>query len=109
MAIQIKPRAMTSFRRTTEVSSVAAKSLPQKYFIAPELFAAEQKNIFSKEWLLVGHQSQLGSPGDYIVQDLNRESIIVIRDKDEEIRAFYNVCRHRGTRLKEDRCGHSST
>src|SRR5207249_2421447 len=48
------------------------------------------------------------SPGDYIVQDVNRESIIVIRTKDKEIRAFYNVCRHRGTRLCEARNGHLS-
>src|SRR5438105_14978800 len=89
-------------------SSAAAKSLPQKYFVSPDLFANEQEKIFSKRWLLVGHQSQVGSPGDYIVQDVNRESLIVIRDKDEKIRGFYNVCRHRGTRLKEDICGHAS-
>jgi len=107
MAIQIKPR-IAAFRRPSEVSSEGAKSLPQKYFVSPEIFAKEQAQIFSTQWLLVGHQSQLPSPGDYIVQDVNRESIIMIRDKDEEIRAFYNVCRHRGTRLKEDACGHSS-
>src|SRR6266404_5198316 len=109
MPIQIKPRALTAFRRTTEVPSVAAKSLPQKYFIATELFAAEQKNIFSKEWLLVGHQSQIAKPGDYFVIEVAGESLIVIRDSKFEIRAFYNVCRHRGTRLKENACGHSST
>ena len=96
-------------------TSRPAKSLPQKYFVSPDLFASEQEKIFSKQWLLVGHQSQIPVAGDYIVQDVNRESIIVTRDKDEEIRAFYNVCRHRGTRLKEHRagqassCGHAST
>jgi glycine betaine catabolism A len=109
MAIQIKPRTLTAFRKTPQNSSAGAKSMPQKYFVSPEIFANEQGKIFSRNWLLVGHQSQIANAGDYIVQDLNRESIIVIRDKDEEIRAFYNVCRHRGTRLKEDRCGHSST
>jgi Rieske 2Fe-2S family protein len=120
MPIQIKPRALTAFRRTTEVPSVAAKSLPQKYFVSPEIFAEEQKKIFSNEWLLVGHQSQVAQPGDYFVIEVaappsqqgygvTRESLIVIRDSKFEIRAFYNVCRHRGTRLKEDVCGHSST
>src|SRR5437870_2691670 len=108
MPIQIKRRALTAFRRTTEVPSVAAKSLPQKYFIATELFAAEQKNIFSREWLLVGHQSQVADAGDYVVQQVIGESLIVIRDKSGEIRGFFNVCRHRGTRLKEDACGHAS-
>ena len=95
-------------RKTIETFAAGAKSLPQKYFVSPEVFAEEQEKIFSKQWLLVGHQSQLGNPGDYIVQDVNRESLIVIRDKGEAIRGFYNVCRHRGTRLKEDMCGHAS-
>jgi Rieske 2Fe-2S family protein len=95
-------------RLKASAPSRPAKSLPQKFFVSPEVFADEQERIFSKQWLLVGHQSQLGNPGDYIVQDVNRESLIVIRDKDEKIRGFYNVCRHRGTRLKEDVCGHAS-
>ncbi|HEX4638798.1 MAG TPA: aromatic ring-hydroxylating dioxygenase subunit alpha [Chthoniobacterales bacterium] len=89
--------------------AAGAKSLPQKHFVSPEVFAAEQQKIFAKQWLLVGHVSQLPDPGHYIVQDVNRESLIVIRDRDGEIRGFYNVCRHRGTRLKENACGHSST
>jgi glycine betaine catabolism A len=101
-----RPAKRTSLKisRTFELR----KSLPQKYLTSPKIFADEQKRIFSKQWLLVGHQSQLGNPGDYIVQDVNRESLIVIRDKGEAIRGFYNVCRHRGTRLKEDMCGHAS-
>src|SRR5437588_1710644 len=100
---------------TSTVPGTAAKSLPQKYFVSSEIFVREQAEIFAKQWLLVGHQSQIAAAGDYIVQDVHRESIIVIRDKDEEILAFYNVCRHRGTRLKEHRageassCGHAST
>jgi glycine betaine catabolism A len=101
-----RPATRTSIKNSQ--TSAPAKSLPQKFFVSPEIYAAEQEKIFSKQWLLVRHQSQLGSPGDYIVQDVNRESLIVIRDKDEKIRGFYNVCRHRGTRLKEDVCGHAS-
>jgi len=100
MAIQIKPR-ITAFRRPSD-SPQLAKSLPQKYFVSPEVFAEEQKKIFSKEWLLVGHQSQIANAGDYIVQQVNGESLIVIRDKSGEIHGFFNVCRHRGSRLIED-------
>jgi len=108
MPIQIKPRALAAFRRTLEVSSAAAKSLPQKYFISPEVFAQERSKIFSKVWLLVGHQSQLKKSGDFFLVTIAGESLIVVRDQKSEIRAFYNVCRHRGTRLKEDACGHAS-
>jgi Rieske 2Fe-2S family protein len=86
-----------------------AKSLAQKYFVSAETFAEEQCGIFSKEWLLVGHQSQIAKPGDYFVQTVAGENLIVIRDQKSQIRGFYNMCRHRGSRLKEDACGHSST
>jgi Rieske 2Fe-2S family protein len=96
----------TSFK--TSGTSAGAKSLRQKYFVSPEVFADEQKKIFSKQWLLVGHQSQIPDAGDYIVQQVIGESLIVIRDKSEEIHGFLNVFRHRGTRLKEDTCGHAA-
>jgi len=108
MAIEIKPRALTAFRKTSQNFSAAAKSMPQKYFVSPEIFVEEQKRIFLNEWLLVGHQSQIANSGDYFVTEVSRESLIVIRDSKFEIRAFYNVCRHRGTRLKEDASGHAS-
>jgi Rieske 2Fe-2S family protein len=59
--------------------------------------------------MLVGHQSQIAQAGDYFVQEVAGESLIIARDQISEVRAFYNVCRHRGTRLCEDRAGHSST
>src|SRR5260370_19131677 len=98
-------RPATRARLKTAETSAPAKSVPQKYFVSPEIFADEQAKIFSKQWLLVGHQSQIAAPGDYIVQQVIGESLIVIRDKSGEIHGFFNVCRHRGTRLIEDQNG----
>src|SRR5258707_694794 len=95
-------------RKMTEASA-AAKSLAQKYFVAPEIFAEEQAKIFAQEWLLVGHQSQIPKSGDFFLSTVAGESLIVIRDQRSQVRCLYNVCRHRGSRLKEDTCGHSST
>src|SRR5437016_13517927 len=92
--------------RTSLKASAPAKSLPQKYFVSPDVFAEEQKKIFSKQWLLVGHQSQLEKPGDFFLIEVpappsqqgygvTKESVIVIRDQKSQIRGFYNVCRHR--------------
>jgi Rieske 2Fe-2S family protein len=100
--------ARHAFRKTARIPSLGTKSLPQKYFVSPEVFASEQAEIFSKEWLLVGHQSQVPKPGDYFLAAVAGESIIVTRDRNSQVRGFYNVCRHRGTRLKEDICGHVS-
>jgi len=98
-------QARHAFRKNATIRSAGAKSLPQKYFVSPEMFAEEQKKIFSKQWLLVGHQSQIPDAGDYVVQQVIGESLIVIRGKSGEIHAFFNVCRHRGTRLIEHRAG----
>src|SRR5436189_3558082 len=89
--------------------AVRAKSLAQKYFVSPEIFATEQAKIFAKDWLLVGHQSQIPKPGDFFLATVAGESLMVIRDQRSQVRVFYNVCRHRGSRLKEEACGHSST
>ena len=91
-----------------ETLASCAETLEQKYFVSSEIFAAEQAKIFSKQWLLIGHQSQIPKAGDYFVQEVVDESLIVIRDKSGEIHGFFNVCRHRGTRLCENGNGHLS-
>ncbi len=97
-----------AFRKTTETFRTGAKSLAQRYFVSPEIFAQEQRKIFSEQWILVGHQSQIPKGGDYFISEVGGESLIVVRDQRSAIRGFYNVCRHRGTRLREDPSGHVS-
>src|SRR5258707_6215487 len=104
----MQTKAMPPFRKTVESFTAGAKTLAQRYFVAAEVFVEEQGRIFSKQWVLVGHQSQIKKAGDYFVIEVSGESLIVIRDSKFEIRAFYNVCRHRGAQLKEDGRGHAS-
>ena len=104
------------FRKTVETFRAGARTLPQRYFVSPEVFAEEQSKIFGQQWVCVGHQNQLARAGDYFVREVARESLIVVRppspdygaasDQSSTVRAFYNVCRHRGTRLCEERSGH---
>ncbi|MEY2559999.1 MAG: glycine betaine catabolism [Verrucomicrobiota bacterium] len=101
-------RVTTAFRKTAGAFTTGAKTLPQRYFISPEIFAEEEEKIFSAQWVLVGHQSQIANPGDYFVQDVAGESVIVVHDQKDTLHAFYNVCRHRGTRLCEEQSGHSA-
>jgi phenylpropionate dioxygenase-like ring-hydroxylating dioxygenase large terminal subunit len=97
----------TKIRTIPQAVAAGAKTLPQKYFVSPEVFEAEQEKIFSRQWLLVGHQSQIVKAGDYFVAEVAEESLIIARDQRSTIRGFYNVCRHRGTRLCEEQSGHS--
>jgi Rieske 2Fe-2S family protein len=100
--------ATPAFRKTAETFTSGAKTLPQRYFVSPEILAKEQEKIFSAQWVLVGHQSQIAKAGDYFVREVAGESLIIVRDQEGEVRGFYNVCRHRGTRLCEEENGHST-
>jgi Rieske 2Fe-2S family protein len=74
-------------------------TLPGEHFTSEEIFRAERERIFHRAWLLAGHVSQLPSAGSFFRFDLDRESVLVWRDGDGGVRAFHNLCRHRGSRL----------
>ncbi len=101
-------RAPNAFRKTAETYTSGAKTLPQPYFVSPEVFNAEREQIFSKQWICVGHQSQIEKAGDYFVPEVAGEGLIIARDQKQSIHGFYNVCRHRGTRLCEVASGSSA-
>jgi Rieske 2Fe-2S family protein len=88
-------------------------TLAREYFTSEEIFRAERERIFHRSWLLAGHVSQLARPGSYFLFELDQESVIVLRGHGEqaeeppggEIRAFHNMCRHRGSRLCQEPAG----
>jgi Rieske 2Fe-2S family protein len=88
---------VTQFLKTTQIAIDGARTLPRRYYVASELFAEEGQKIFSQRWLCVGREDRLRAPGDYFLQQVGVESIIVLRDQAGSVRAYYNVCRHRGT------------
>ena len=90
-----------TFVKTIESYRQGARTLPGRYYTTPEVFAEEQERIFARHWICVGREASLAAPGDYFVVELAGESIIVLRDQSGARRAYYNVCRHRGTRLCE--------
>src|SRR5437870_6223905 len=96
---------ITAFRKTAETFMAGAKTLEQRYYVSPEILAEEKEKIYSRQWVLVGHQSQIAEAGDYFTAEISGESFIVVRDKHGAIHGFYNVCRHRGSRLIENRKG----
>ena len=80
-------------------STSLEKSLPSEYYYSPEIFALEKEKIFWQEWFCAAREEQLPNPGDYLVLEIAGESVLVVRGKEGEIKAHYNVCRHRGARL----------
>ncbi len=92
---------MTSFLKTTDIAIGGARTLAQTYYTSPALFLEEQERIFAHRWLCIGREDLIGGPGAYLVQEIGRDSVILLRDRAGELRAFHNVCRHRGTRICE--------
>jgi choline monooxygenase len=91
----------------TRADQEAGLSLPSPFFYEQSVFEAEKTNIFFKSWHLVAHVSELGAPGDFVTHDIFEQSVIVMKGRDGEIRAFHNACRHRGNRLVEARRGNA--
>ncbi|MYD76140.1 MAG: Rieske 2Fe-2S domain-containing protein [Gammaproteobacteria bacterium] len=73
--------------------------LPRWTYRNPEFFELEMERLFKPNWLLAGHVSEVASPGDYLTFDASGERALVIRSDDGRLRAFHNVCRHRGAML----------
>ncbi|MFZ4690729.1 MAG: aromatic ring-hydroxylating oxygenase subunit alpha [Polymorphobacter sp.] len=83
----------------------AGLSLPGWVYHHPEFFAAEQARVLRPAWQVVCHTSDIAAPGDWHTLEFLGESIIVVRGDDGVVRAFSNVCRHRGSRLVDGSSG----
>lgn len=86
--------------------AVGAKTLDAHWYRSPEIFATERERLFARGWSCVGRAEQIATPGDFILVDVAGESVIVTRDARGDVRAFFNVCRHRGTRVCGEARGH---
>ncbi len=96
---------MSSFQPTATSFQQGARTLPGEYYTSPEVLVEERERIFARAWSCVGRAAQLAQPGDFLVREVAGESLIVLRDTAGALRAFFNVCRHRGTRLCSEASG----
>ena len=81
------------------------RSLPRDAYVGDAFFARERDAIFWREWVYAGRADQWPAAGDYTLLDVAGESVIVVRNRDGALRAHYNLCRHRGSRLLGEPCG----
>ena len=77
----------------------AEHSLHQALYNSQAAFDRDMERIFLRHWILAGHESQSAKPGDWFLCEMAGESIIILRGNDGALRAFANVCRHRGSRI----------
>jgi choline monooxygenase len=83
----------------------ASTLIPDAY-VSEEFHALERERIFARSWVPVCVVEEVAEPGDFVVVEVGGRSLIVCRDRDGELRAHHNVCRHRGSRLCLDQRGH---
>ena len=81
-------------------------TLPRRFYADADFYRAELERFFFNRWICAGRADQIPNAGDYFTRTLADESVIVTRDATGAIRALFNVCRHRGTRLCDSPDGH---
>lgn len=81
-------------------------TLPHRYYHDASTWDYECDHVFRRHWWLIGTESALANPGDYIALTLIRWPLVVVRDQAGQLRAFYNLCRHRAGPLVVDSSGH---
>ena len=75
-------------------------TLPAPFYLADEVFTQDLRLIFGRHWIFVGTEPEIAEPGDFFTVEIGADSVIIVRDDDLAVRAFHNVCRHRGARLR---------
>ena len=81
-------------------------TLPSHNYRDPQLYERERQAIFTRHWMLFTWAERLKAPGDYVTGTLAGYPVFVMRDDEGRVRAFHNVCRHRGSRVVAGERGH---
>jgi choline monooxygenase len=88
-----------ALRRTPDQPYDRAWAMPSTFYTDESLLALEREQLFGREWICVGRREELAERGDFMALDIGTEPVVVVHGADGQIRAFSNVCRHRGMPL----------
>mgnify|MGYP003488379270 FL=1 len=78
---------------------VRGHTLPQQLYTSEAVFDFEMKAVFARSWLQAGHLAEVVKVGDYITVQLGKTSVVIIREAESSVRAYFNACRHRGSMI----------
>ncbi|MBC2660336.1 aromatic ring-hydroxylating dioxygenase subunit alpha [Novosphingobium flavum] len=94
-----------------DLDFLGREPIPAKYYHEADWYERERQAIFLRSWIEIGHVCELPQPGSFIRRELEFAgvSLLIVRGRDGEIRAFHNVCTHRGTQLTDQAEGRTST
>jgi Rieske 2Fe-2S family protein len=97
----ITPEEVATVRREYRAASL----LPKRAYHDQAILDWERTNILRRDWIMVAREEDVPEPGTYLLVELDGDPLIVVRGRDDALRAFHNVCRHRGTAVAEEPCG----
>jgi glycine betaine catabolism A len=80
-------------------------TLPAQFYLSSEINKLDIEEIFGKHWIFVAVEPDIAEAGDYVRVEIGHNSVIIVRDDDMQVKAFHNVCRHRGSQLCDDQKG----
>ncbi|MEC7490771.1 MAG: Rieske 2Fe-2S domain-containing protein [Pseudomonadota bacterium] len=98
---------MATYDKTALRNLVKPDRVHRDFYIHPEIFDLEMKNIFSRAWLFIGHASQVPNAGDYITATIARQPVIMSRDRDGNVHVMFNRCTHRGAEVCLEHSGNT--
>ncbi len=97
--------AISSDIRNLIAERVQGYSLDAPFYLSPEVYELDIAAIFLRHWIYVATEADIPEPGDYVTVEVGHNSIIIVRDDDMNVKAFHNVCRHRGSQICDEHKG----
>jgi choline monooxygenase len=85
------------------------RTLPAEWYTDPQLFEREQERILAASWKYVGRVEQVAKVGDFLTCRVGQVPVVIVREEAGTLRAYANVCRHRGSELVLEQCGNRRT
>ena len=98
---------MVATGRNYQVIDLQTGQLDRRIFVDPDVYAEEQEKVFGRAWLMIGHESLVPKTNDYFHTYMGEEPVILCRDGKGKLRAYLNMCRHRGNRIVRTDTGNS--
>ena len=97
----MQPTVAEILNSYNERASLAeALTIPASWYTDERIAALEGKTVFSRTWQVVGRTDQVSKSGDYLTANIAGEPIVVVRGQDNQLRAFFNVCRHHAAAVR---------
>jgi Rieske 2Fe-2S family protein len=108
MTAELVPARMSSVAlRAMLAARKPGYGLPGIFYTDPDIYAMDLAVIFEREWIFVGATCEVPQPGNFMTVTIGRTPVIILRDREGQLRGFHNSCRHRGFKLCEAERGHT--